>query len=108
MTTLPIAWPEAQRICDIPEVREALDKFAADAHEEHMLPMVSIIMGHASAKGRAAGLEEAARDCKAHADIFAGDERELVRMVRGALLTEADRICALSPTSSDAGKDEKS
>ncbi len=58
--TSPIAWPEAQRICDIPEVREALDKFAADAHEENMLAMVSAIMGHASAQGRAAGLEEAA------------------------------------------------
>lgn len=54
----PIAWPEAQRICDITEVREALDKFAADAHEENMLAMVSAIMGHASAQGRAAGLEE--------------------------------------------------
>lgn len=41
----PISWPEAQRICDIPEVREALDKFAADAHDENMLAMVSAIMG---------------------------------------------------------------
>jgi hypothetical protein len=56
--SVPIAWPEAQRICDIPEVREALDKFAADAHEENMLAMVSAIMGHAVAQGRAAGLEE--------------------------------------------------
>ena len=60
MTTTPIGWPEAQRICDILEVREALDKFAADAQEENMLAMVSAIMGHASAQGRAAGLEEAA------------------------------------------------
>ena len=51
----PIAWPEAQRICDIPEVREALDKFAADAHEENMLAMVSAIMGNAIAQLHAVG-----------------------------------------------------
>lgn len=44
----PIAWPEAQRICDIPEVREALDKFAVDACDENMLAMVSAIMSAGS------------------------------------------------------------
>jgi hypothetical protein len=58
----PIAWPVAQRICDIPEVREALDKFAEDAQEENMLAMVSAIMGHAVTQGRAAGLEEERAD----------------------------------------------
>lgn len=63
MSTTPISWPEAQIICDIPEVRAALDAFAADAHDENMLAMVSAIMGHAFAQGRAAGLEEAAKEC---------------------------------------------
>lgn len=84
--TSPISWPETQRICDIPEVREALDKFAADAHEENMLAMVSAIMGHAFTQGRAAGLEEAAR-----------------------VVTDYDaarQIRALSPTPSDAGTDD--
>lgn len=53
----PIGWPEAQRICDIPEVRELIDAFAEDSHEENMLAMVSAIMGHAVTQGRAAGLE---------------------------------------------------
>ncbi|MAF04373.1 hypothetical protein [Herbaspirillum sp.] len=94
MTTTPIAWPEAQRICDIPEVREALDKFAADAHEENMLAMVSAIMGHASAQGRAAGLEEAAKFFDVNdTSLFWGSQA-------------AGNIRALSPTSSDAGKDD--
>lgn len=46
--THPTGWPTAQRICDIPEVREALDAFAEDAHEENMLAMASAIMGHAN------------------------------------------------------------
>ena len=96
MTTTPIAWPEAQRICDIPEVREALDKFAADAHEENMLAMVSAIMGHASTQGRAAGLEEAARMVEDYQAESAPVHFSVV----------ASDIRALSPTPSDAGKDD--
>jgi len=94
MITNPIAWPEAQRICDIPEVREALDKFAMDACEENMLTMVSAVMGHAVTQGSAAGLEEAAKFFDVNdTSLFWGSQA-------------AGNIRALSPTSSDAGKDD--
>ncbi|MDR9839411.1 hypothetical protein [Herbaspirillum huttiense] len=115
----PIAWPEAQRICDIPEVREALDKFAADACEENMLPMVSAIMGHASAHGRAAGLEEARIGRRVSVDAGAlkmvlntlRRDAEEGRVARGEMADALWESCireesALSPTTSDAGKDD--
>ncbi|MBW9334542.1 hypothetical protein FEE59_13570 [Herbaspirillum sp. RU 5E] len=93
----PIAWPEAQRICDIPEVREALDKFAAEAHDENMLTMVSAIMGHAVTQGRAAGLEEAKEACRKGGLDFS------VRLITELQAEDAPTI---SPTPSDAGKDD--
>lgn len=108
-----IAWPEAQRICDIPEVREALDAFALDAREENMLSMVSAIMGHASAQGRAAGLDLPlwkidridgvirAVDENGN-DIATGLGREVYSFVKA----HNAAIRALSPTPSDAGKDD--
>lgn len=119
--SVPIAWPEAQRICDIPEVREALDAFAADAHEENMLAMASAIMGHAVAQGRAAGLEEAAKwidtrlgnfmsqygydDSETGALEFGrGPQADAKREYVGELEQIAEGIRALSPAPSDAGK----
>lgn len=112
----PIGWPEAQRICDIPQVREALDKFAADAHEENMLAMVSAIMGHAVTQGRAAGLEEERaipeevkkaldRMCKPlHDSVLSGAtaaaDAYCMEVIRNYVMSTA------SPTSSDAGKDD--
>lgn len=115
----PISWPEAQRICDIPEVREALDKFAADAQEENMLVMVSAIMGHASAQGRAAGLEEerAAFEKWFESDTVPGshgffdrdqsnpDEYQIFEV---QCEWRAWQARSSVPTSSDAGKDETS
>lgn len=114
--TTPIGWPEAQRICDIPEVREALDKFAADAHDENMLAMVSAIMGHASTQGRAAGLEEERaipeevkkaldRMCKPlHDSVLSGAtaaaDAYCMEVIRNYIMR------ALSAPSSDAGKDD--
>lgn len=94
----PIGWPEAQRICDIPQVREALDKFAADAHEENMLAMVSAIMGHAVTQGRAAGLEEAAAECERMHAIH--------KNAHTYYGYAASRIRSLFPTTSDAGEDD--
>ncbi|WP_343743119.1 hypothetical protein [Herbaspirillum huttiense] len=154
MTTTPIAWPEAQRICDIPEVREALDAFAMDAREENMLAMVSAIMGagsrprewtdpvslgsvnrdydqgfadgcseskrlnehlvEASAQGRAAGLEE-------EREAFEESVRNQFKWASFGRFPESGDYnlqwiqqrwngwqarSALSPTSSDAGKDD--
>ncbi|WP_420105756.1 hypothetical protein [Herbaspirillum huttiense] len=126
MITTPIAWPEAQRICDIPEVREALDKFAADAQEENMLAMVSAIMGHAVTQGRAAGLEEAVKvltkriqssyQVHQHTDgetgerYFNNDYADLMEAAYHAELGALAEVIKLkataSPTTSDAGKDD--
>lgn len=108
----PIAWPEAQRICDIPEVREALDKFAADAQDENMLAMVSAIMGHASAQGRAAGLEEAAKICEKLGDDYDMKESHKWPELKSDAYTgcqdceSAIRVLITSPTPSEAGKDD--
>ncbi|MRT30840.1 hypothetical protein [Herbaspirillum sp. CAH-3] len=108
----PIGWPEAQRICDIPEVREALDKFAADAQEEHMLAMVSAIMGHAVTQGRAAGLEEAAKVCENLGDDYDRRESHKWPEMKSDAYTgcqdceSAIRALITSPTPSDAGKDD--
>lgn len=122
----PIAWPEAQRICDIPEVREALDKFAVDACEDHMLAMVSAIMGHAVTQGRAAGLEEAAKvltkriqesyqvhqrtDGETGERYFGDDYAEFMEVAYHAELGALAEVIKLkttaSPTPSDAGKDD--
>lgn len=56
----PTGWPTAQSICDIPEVRAALDAFAQDANEENMLAMVSAIMGHANDIAASANEEQSA------------------------------------------------
>ncbi|MEN2672613.1 hypothetical protein [Herbaspirillum huttiense] len=112
MTTTPIGWPEAQRICDIPEVREALDKFAEDAREENTLAMVSAIMGHASAQGRAAGLEEAAKICEKLGDDYDMKESHKWPELKSDAYTgcqdceSAIRALITSPTTSDAGKDD--
>ena len=110
--TTPIAWPEAQRICDIPEVREALDKFAVDACEENLLPMVSAIMGHAAAQGRAAALEEARKVCENLGDDYDRREGHKWPEMKSDAYTgcqdceSAIRALISSPTSSDAGKDD--
>jgi len=126
MTTTPIAWPEAQRICDIPEVRELIDAFAGDSHEENMLAMVSAFMGHASAQGRAAALEEAAKvltkriqdryqshqrtDGETGERYFDNDYAEQMEAAYHAELGALAEVIKLkttaSPTSSDAGKDD--
>jgi len=111
--TTPIAWPEAQRICDIPEVRESLEKFAADAHDENMLAMVSAIMGHAFTQGRAAGLEEIIDmlDKFGTLKYRAGcstikTSQELLEQAHAYRHMIHEALANLSPTTSDAGKDD--
>ena len=111
----PIAWPEAQRICDIPEIHEALSAFSHDSTEDNAVGLISAVLNAAATftQGRAAGLEEIIDmlDKFGTLKYRAGCStiktgQELLEQAHAYRHMIHEALAALSPTSSDAGKDD--
>ncbi|MRT30781.1 hypothetical protein [Herbaspirillum sp. CAH-3] len=110
-----IAWPEAQRICDIPEVHEALEAFSHDSTEDNAVALICAALNAAGTftQGRAAGLELPLwKVDRVDGVIRAVDENGneiatgLGREVYLFVKAHNAAIRALSPTPSEAGKDD--
>lgn len=111
----PIGWPTAQRICDIPAVHEALDAFSHDSTEDNAVGLICAVLNAAGtfAQGRAAGLEEIIdmldkfgtlkyrAGCTTHKTSL-----QLLEQAHAYRHMIHEAIAALSPTPSDAGKDD--